>query len=118
VYFSKADTRTALITSLSPPAADKRAVEVSPIYVGSIVAAANQVTVSVVIVATSTSTAWFYEVTEAGPTDANAVRAFHYVEISIDAILYVTVIHPHIFCANQADIIAVVGVNIVGSWAA
>ena len=55
---------------------------------------------------------------ESRPTDADTVRAFHDVEIAVDAILYVTVVHPHVLCANQADIIAVVGINIVGSWAA
>ena len=51
------------------------------------------------------------------PTDTNIVRAFHNVEIAVDAILYVTVVHPYVLCTNQTDIIAIVGIDIVGTRA-
>lgn len=115
MYFSKANTRTTLRTPFSPPTADKRAVEVSFIYVGCLVAVTYQVAVAVVAASATTTFFGFYKVAEMSPTDTNIVRAFHNVEIAVDAILYVTVVHPYVLCTNQTDIIAIVGIDIVGT---
>jgi hypothetical protein len=117
MYFSKANTRTTLRTPFSPPTADKRAVEVSFIYVGCLVAVTYQVAVAVVAASATTTFFGFYKVAEMSPTDTNIVRAFHDVKIAVDAILYVTVVHPYVLCTNQTDIIAIVGIDIVGTRA-
>lgn len=115
MHFSKADTRTTLRTAISPPTADERTVEMTCIYVGCIVAVTYQIAVTVIIAAATASSFRCYKVTEAGPTDTDAVRSFDNVEIAINTILDVTVVHPHILSTNQTDVITIVGINVVGA---
>jgi hypothetical protein len=62
MHIAEANTRTTLRTSLSPPAAYKRAVEMSCICFGCIVAVAYKVAVAVVVAAATASACWLYEV--------------------------------------------------------
>ena len=85
------------------------------IDISCIITITYQVTIAMIITSTAASGHRFNKIMETCPTDADTIRTFHYVEITINAILYITVIHPHVLGTYQADVVTIVSINIIGT---
>ena len=113
MYLSETDAWHTLTAAFIPPAVGIGDVEASFVFSGILVTAADQVGIAMVVGTASPSAPWVDKIAEAAPGDTDIIAAVLTVQITVNAILKVTMVDPDTLASLKGEI--VVAVNIIST---